>query len=52
MELAIKYQGKVATSDDIEFIKNIIIDNPILQGYLPLGGIGKDYSSDHRVVRF
>jgi len=28
MELAIKYQGKVATSDDIEFIKNIIADNP------------------------
>jgi len=28
MELEIKYQGKVATSDEVEFIKKLIDDNP------------------------
>jgi len=28
MELEIKYQGKVATSDEVEFIKRLISDNP------------------------
>lgn len=28
MDLEIKYQGKVATSDDVEFIKKLISDNP------------------------
>lgn len=28
MELEIKYQGKVATSDEVEFIKKLISDNP------------------------
>ena len=28
MELKIKYQGRVATTDDIEFIKGLIDDNP------------------------
>ncbi len=28
MDPEIKYQGKIATSDDIEFIKKLIADNP------------------------
>jgi len=28
MDLGIKYQGRVATSHDVEFIKNVIAENP------------------------
>lgn len=28
MDLEVKYQGKIATSDDVEFIKRLIAENP------------------------
>ena len=28
MDLNVKYQGKIATTDDVEFIKKMIVENP------------------------